>query len=356
MAWRIGPNVVRGEIDNRVPGIITGTIYLEGIREPLCLELEGNCWPDLAGRYLIFRNLLAPLPDKSLEALKRLQCGDAGEMTGERMARIPTIPPEELHRCMQEHKPIPTRWSESLYLEWFAGNGRVLIEGSSFTCRLSPAKWRLSEEEHRQKYKFVEPCLDDDFPEEAAETEAAEETNPPPTGRREAAHVPPLLIETIDGKAPHPLVRRMAEFLFRTILESKKKKFWADDSLEAQPVEDLLDAAVRATVRLAKTLSDPSGSDTAAIICGLRQARWSMAQASEHAGLAKYLCSADPEWLTRLEEELRRFRNEVRRVILDFEEQARTVDEAHRAPAKPVDVNPAEPAAAAPDSIADVPH
>jgi hypothetical protein len=41
--------VVRGEIGDRVKGIVRGKIWLQGRAEPVVLELEGNSWPDLAG-------------------------------------------------------------------------------------------------------------------------------------------------------------------------------------------------------------------------------------------------------------------------------------------------------------------
>ena len=110
--------------------LFRGDIYLEGLNEPIRLELDGHCFPDLAGRHLTFGNL-APRAGQDLEALQRLQCGQAGEMTADRMVRIPTIPGEEVDRCLRERRPIPTRWSQSLHLEWFADNGRLLIEGSS---------------------------------------------------------------------------------------------------------------------------------------------------------------------------------------------------------------------------------
>jgi hypothetical protein len=160
MAWRIAEYIVRGEIDNRLPGIIKGTLYVEGLREPITLELEGNCDPDLAGRHLTFRNLM-PQAGKDLDGLGRVQCGTAGTMSANRMVRIPTITPQELEICLKERKPIPTRWSESLYLEWFSANGRVLVEGAGFTCQLSPARWKLSEEAHRWNLRWKErECVD----------------------------------------------------------------------------------------------------------------------------------------------------------------------------------------------------
>ena len=54
MAFRIHDSVVRGEIDNRVKGIVRGKIWVEGRSEPVVLELKGNAWPDLAGCLLSF--------------------------------------------------------------------------------------------------------------------------------------------------------------------------------------------------------------------------------------------------------------------------------------------------------------
>ena len=56
MAFRIDDSVVRGEIDNRVKGIVRGKIWIERRVEPVVLELEGNAWPDLAGCWLSFTN------------------------------------------------------------------------------------------------------------------------------------------------------------------------------------------------------------------------------------------------------------------------------------------------------------
>ena len=48
MAWRIDKAVVRGELDNRVRGRVTGRIWFVERAEPVVLELQGNCWRDLA--------------------------------------------------------------------------------------------------------------------------------------------------------------------------------------------------------------------------------------------------------------------------------------------------------------------
>jgi len=172
--------------------------------------------------------------------------------------------------------------------------------------------------------------LGDDFPEDDGDV-MVEDPDETPADRGRTSHVPPLGIETVDGKRPHPLVRRLSEFLFRIILESKSRKYHGDDAVENQPVEALLEASVQATVRLAKALAladrDPIGSEAAEIVRGLKRARWSLAQALENAGLAKHLGSADSEWLAGLEGEFRELRNEIRRLILDYEDQAKSAGE-----------------------------
>ena len=56
MAWRLHEHVLRGKIDNRTRGRVSGEIWLAGIDEPLVLELTGDCAPDLAGCELSFEN------------------------------------------------------------------------------------------------------------------------------------------------------------------------------------------------------------------------------------------------------------------------------------------------------------
>jgi hypothetical protein len=49
MAFRIHDSVVRGEIDNRVKGIVRGKVWVVARKRPVLLELKGHAWPDLAG-------------------------------------------------------------------------------------------------------------------------------------------------------------------------------------------------------------------------------------------------------------------------------------------------------------------
>ena len=65
MAFRIHDSVVRGEIDNRVKGVVRGRVWVEGRAEPVILELKGNAWPDLAGCLLTFTNPQKRIPARA---------------------------------------------------------------------------------------------------------------------------------------------------------------------------------------------------------------------------------------------------------------------------------------------------
>ncbi len=151
MAWRIGNNVVRGEIDNRTPGRVDGKVWLAGRSDPLILQLSGNCHKDLAGRKIkiTFWNPAMP-PDPSL-ALVSDQSGVVGEMTASRKVRV-----SEHFDCLGsgEHKPASERIANCLYLEWFSGaNGRVVIESTEHDIQVSEPVWTISPEEEVQQHQ-----------------------------------------------------------------------------------------------------------------------------------------------------------------------------------------------------------
>jgi hypothetical protein len=318
MAWRIGENVVRGDIDNRLPGIIKGTLYLEGVNSPVSLELEGNCEPDLAGRQLIFRNP-SPRAGTSLEGFNPAQCGDVGIMTATSMVTIPTIPPEEVTRRIQEDKPIPICWSESLHLEWFSDNGRVLIEGSGFVCQLSAPKWRLCDETHEWLQRVKAREHDGYFPaeEEPSEDEDSDESNGEPFSAKDLN----IALPPPDGYRPHPLAQDAAELLVRMIFESKYKRFYVEDAIQNHPLEMMIESMAAATVRLAHALAHASEWSAAETIHRLKRAHWALVQASESAGLAKHVRAAEAGWLKELRREFRVMRRDVRCLIHEYQEE-----------------------------------
>jgi hypothetical protein len=161
MAWRLPDQVVRGEIDNRTRGRVTGSIWLLGLPAPLELALAGNAWRDLAGHRLVFRN---PHPQAgSTDGLAARQSGVAGDITASRKVRVPEVDVAEMMRLASAGLDYPWHWGNSLYLEWFSqANGRVVIESSSYELTLdSDALWVMTGEEEKAQQQVNAQTLTD---------------------------------------------------------------------------------------------------------------------------------------------------------------------------------------------------
>ena len=162
MAWRIDESVIRGEIDNRTCGRVTGRIWFEGVTAPVELDLAGNAWRDLAGRKLEFVNPVAvkpPLLTSTDAGFGLQQQGVIGDCTASRRVKVPEVSMNELMERYRQRKPFPWHWGNSLYLEWFSAvNGRVVIESASFLLTVSSdITWDMTpEEEVTQRKKNSE--------------------------------------------------------------------------------------------------------------------------------------------------------------------------------------------------------
>src|SRR6266849_5847874 len=154
MAFRIHDSVVRGEIDNRVKGIVRGKIWVEGRAEPVAIELKGNAWPDLAGCLLTFVNPQKRIAHAHLDSLNPVQRGSIGDLTASRKVRVFDVPLQEaLDMIHQKEKP-PEHMANSLYLEWFSeANGRVVIESADYELTISAPEWRMTPEEDAERAK-----------------------------------------------------------------------------------------------------------------------------------------------------------------------------------------------------------
>lgn len=152
MAFRIHDSVVRGEIDNRVKGVVRGKIWVEGRAEPVTLELKGNAWPDLAGCLLKFTNSQQRVPHHGLDSLNPQQDGRAGDITASRKVRVMEIPMPEAYLMKKRGEHVPEHMANSLYLEWFSRqNGRVVIESADYQLDISAPEWRMTPEEDAQR-------------------------------------------------------------------------------------------------------------------------------------------------------------------------------------------------------------
>jgi hypothetical protein len=149
MAWRIGDNVIRGELDNQTPGLVQGKIWLAGREAPLALSLSGNGHKDLAGCKLTFSNP-APKADPTV-ALNAEQTGVVGDMTAARKVRVI----DNLdYEAIKEDEPFTEHIANALYLEWFSeANGRVVIESTDYEIGIGEPAWRLSPEDEARQHE-----------------------------------------------------------------------------------------------------------------------------------------------------------------------------------------------------------
>src|SRR5437899_880612 len=160
MAFRIHDSVVRGEIDNRVKGIVRGKIWVEGRAEPVILELKGNAWPDLAGCLLTFSNPQKRIPHPHLNSLHPVQRGSIGDLTASRKVRVFDVPLEKALEMIRRKEKPPEHLANSLYLEWFSEtNGRVVIESADYQVTISPPQWQLTRDENEQRAREVAQAM-----------------------------------------------------------------------------------------------------------------------------------------------------------------------------------------------------
>ena len=162
MVWRIHDSVIRGEIDNRVKGIVRGKIWLHGFAKPLVLELQGNAHPDLAGCLLTFENPLNTTPHPGLNSLDSLQRGTIGDLTASRKVRVFDLPFEEARAMIKRGEKPPEHLANCLYLEWFSeANGRVVIESADYDLKISAPEWRLTPAEDAERAQQAAAGMDD---------------------------------------------------------------------------------------------------------------------------------------------------------------------------------------------------
>lgn len=151
MAWRIDEQVVRGEIDCRERGRVTGSIWFLGRTEPVRLELTGCPWRDIAGHLVRFTHA-NPQP-QDLTSLADLQQGVVGDITASRKVKVPDCTMDELMAHYEARTPYPWHWGNSLYLEWFSErNGRVVIESAAYQLEIDAvATWSMTPEEELEQ-------------------------------------------------------------------------------------------------------------------------------------------------------------------------------------------------------------
>jgi len=112
MAWRPNEQFIEGELDNTVPGKVTGWMRFTGMKEKVVFDLTGDFHRDIRGaRVKLYGDGEAADSKESANYMKgfsKLQKGNAGDMTAGRE---------------------PVDYVNYGYFEWYSeDNGRVVIE------------------------------------------------------------------------------------------------------------------------------------------------------------------------------------------------------------------------------------
>jgi len=145
MAWRITQQVVKGVFDNRQKGLVLGTLWLSDRESPVALELHGNFLRDMAGCEITFENP-EPKTGDSVN-MDPVQIGMTGDMTASRKVNLI----EKISTEDGAIQPEPVkRKANALYVEWFSeSNGRVVIESTDFTIKLTDRAWSMNPDEEQ---------------------------------------------------------------------------------------------------------------------------------------------------------------------------------------------------------------
>ncbi len=160
MAWRCHEYLLRGELDNRARGRVTGRLWLAGVEAPLVLDLEGDCAPDLAGCLLTFENP-APLPLPCAPPARE-QRGVAGEITAARKVRVFDMPVADAFAILAAGGQPPERLANALGFGWFnpRGGGFEFVI-NSFSLTISEPAWRYTASEAAE---YARQLAEDDTP------------------------------------------------------------------------------------------------------------------------------------------------------------------------------------------------
>jgi len=111
MAWRPTDYLIEGELDNRNPSKVTGWMKFTGMKDRVIFDLEGNFHRDIRGAKIRLRgdgeSADLEVAAKYMDGFAQTQKGSVGDMTAGRE---------------------PVDYVSYPYWEWYAQNGRVVVE------------------------------------------------------------------------------------------------------------------------------------------------------------------------------------------------------------------------------------
>ena len=141
MTLRLEDSLVRGELDCREKGRVTGRLWLLGRSDPVEIDLVGLPSPDLAGLHVRLKCEFPP--EEQAPSIPTPQVGHLLVCTASERKRIPEGAEREVR--MRVHKRIPHPWCQRnvMHLEWVDPHGsRVILQGTGMVLTvLEPASW-----------------------------------------------------------------------------------------------------------------------------------------------------------------------------------------------------------------------
>ena len=125
MTLRLEDSLVRGELDCREKGRVTGRLWLLGRSDPVVVELTGLPSRDMAG--LLLRLKCEYPPEEQAPSLPTSQIGRLLVCTASERKRIPEGAERDIR--MRVHKRIPHPWCQRnvVHLEWVNAEGEHVI-------------------------------------------------------------------------------------------------------------------------------------------------------------------------------------------------------------------------------------
>lgn len=243
MAWRIDEHIIRGEIDSRERGRVSGRLWFHGRENPVVLNLEGGPGRDLAGHVLRFTN---PEPKAGdLSGLTEMQEGVVGDITASRKVKVPECSMEELLESYKAKRKFPWHWANSLYLEWFSRtNGRVVIKSASYVLEIEPAAaWEMTEAEeaaqHEANAAAMMSFMDDLGKLISGETtEETDDDDPRSDAEREAETEDARMNLLLDRVTARLDREGHAESDFSRILEEERERLNLENGVKPEKLTD----------------------------------------------------------------------------------------------------------------------
>ena len=135
MAWRPHEYLIEGRLDNTQPGKVTGWLAFHGLLDLVVLDLSGDFHRDIRGASIRVKGInRMPLANGThyLAGFSPQQCGQVGDITAGLM---------------------PFDYGDMPYIEWYSGNGRVVLELERQQVEVigTPIPWQNSEPVSRKQ-------------------------------------------------------------------------------------------------------------------------------------------------------------------------------------------------------------